>query len=347
MSFHYFVTIITFILLSLVIFLGRHEIVQAWGLLGSVDIWILSLLVPIQLLSYYASAGMIFSYLRTKGDLKNTSHWQMTRIALELNFVHHILPSGGIAGFSYLSWLLHHHGVSISRSTMAQFLRYGLTFLGFVVILFGSVITLFLDHQINKMIVVISVVFAILAIGTVVFVGYFIDSKKRMKKMSNWVTHFVNTLISKITRGRKRNTFEYEKVEKFFIEINQDWVSIKKDKKILIKPFIWSLIANTLDVALIAVAFCALGTAVNPAILFIAFGISSVVGILSAIPGGAGVYDTVMIAFLASAGIPVGVAIAGTLLARVVLLLGTIIFGYIFYQLTINKYGKIPNTTII
>jgi hypothetical protein len=49
-----------------------------------------------------------------------------------------------------------------------------------------------------------------------------------------------------------------------------------------------------------------------------------------------------MIAFLASAGVPADIAIAGTLVARVTLLLGTVIFGYLFYQLTIVKYGKNP-----
>jgi hypothetical protein len=38
--------------------------------------------------------------------------------------------------------------------------------------------------------------------------------------------------------------------------------------------------------------------------------------------------------------VPPDVAIAGTLLARVTLVLGTIIFGYVFYQLTVLKYGK-------
>lgn len=347
MSFHYFVTVITFILLSMVVFFGRHEIIQAWGLLDRVDIWMLSLLIPIQLLSYYATAGMIFSYLRSKGDLKKTSHWQMTRIALELNFVHHILPSGGVAGFSYMGWLLHHHGVSISRSTMAQLIRFAVAFIGFVSLLIVSVFSLFLDHQINRTIIIISVAFVTLAIVGTVLAIYLVGNRKRLKKFSNWVTHSVNILITKFTRGKKRNTLEYEKVEEFFFELHDDWLAIKRDKKILFMPFVWSLLTNILDVALIAIAFCALGTTVNPAILYIAFGISSLAGIVSAIPGGAGVYEAVMIAFLASAGVAADVAIAGTLLARVVLLLGTIVFGYFFYQLTINKYGKAPTTTDI
>lgn len=345
MSFHYFVTVITFILLSLVVFLGRHEIIQAWGLLDSVNIWILSLLIPMQLLSYYATAGMIFSYLRAKGDLQKKSHWQMTRIALELNFVHHILPSGGVAGFSYLGWLLHHYGVSISRSTMAQFVRYFVAFIGFVALLIVSVFMLFLDNQINKTIVIISVAFVAAAVGGTALAVYFIDNRKRLKGASNWITRVVNKLMTKLTRGKKRNTLEYEKVENFFIELHDDWLAIKRDKKILAMPFVWSLATNILDVALIAIAFWSLGAMVNPAILFIAFGISSLAGIVSAIPGGAGVYEAVMIAFLASAGVSADIAIAGTLLARVVLLLGTIVFGYFFYQLTINKYGKAPTAT--
>jgi len=46
--------------------------------------------------------------------------------------------------------------------------------------------------------------------------------------------------------------------------------------------------------------------------------------------------------FLASAGVAAEVAIAGTLLARVILMVGTIAGGYVFYQLTIVKYGKSP-----
>ena len=47
-----------------------------------------------------------------------------------------------------------------------------------------------------------------------------------------------------------------------------------------------------------------------------------------------------MIAVLAAGGVGQSQAIAGTLLARVTLLLGTIIFGYVFYQMSIVKYGK-------
>jgi uncharacterized membrane protein YbhN (UPF0104 family) len=57
------------------------------------------------------------------------------------------------------------------------------------------------------------------------------------------------------------------------------------------------------------------------------------------------VYEAIMIAFLASAGVPAEVAIAGTLLARVLLMLGTVAFGFVFYQLTVLRYGKHTSTS--
>jgi putative heme transporter len=56
----------------------------------------------------------------------------------------------------------------------------------------------------------------------------------------------------------------------------------------------------------------------------------------------AGGYEAIMIAFLALAGISQSAAIAAIVLTRVVLLAGTIVTGYIFYQLTLLRYGKRP-----
>lgn len=345
MSFRSVATIITFILLALVVFFGWGQITLAWGLLGSVNLWIWALLFPVQLGSYYAIGGMIFSYLRSKGNLQTTTHWQMTRIALELNFVNHILPSGGAAGFSYLGWVLGRHGVSAGRATMAQIIRFVLAFISFVSIVIISVIVLAFDHQIDRTIIVVSAVLVFVATFGTTLIIYLVGNHKRLIALSGWVTNAVNKIASIFTRDKKNNVLKLELVEGFFTDLHQDYIEIRHDKKILIRPLVWAIITNLLDVSLIFIAFISLGFWVNPATLFIAFGIASIISIFSASPGGAGVYETIMIAFLVSAGVQPDIAIAGTLLARATLLVGTILFGYIFYQLTINKYGKSTSPT--
>lgn len=342
MSFRTWVSIITIVLLGLVVFFGWSEIVDAWRLLGQVDLWILALMIPVQIFSYYATGGMIFSYLRAKGNLKDTSHWEMTRMALELNFVNHILPSGGAAGFSYLGWVLGRHGVKAGRATMAQIIRFFLTFVSFVLLLVIAVVIVAIDEGVSRFVLLISAGLVASAIFGSLFLLYIIGSKVRLHMFAGWLTRTVNKVVAKFTRGKNKQAIQLAVIEEFFTDLHQDLEEIKSDKKVLTKPFIWSIFANVADVALIFIAFWALGVIVNPAMLLIAFGVASIVSAISITPGGAGVYEAMMIAFLASAGVEPHMAIAGTLLARVLLMVGTIVFGYVFYQLTIVRYGKSP-----
>lgn len=336
------ITLITLILLVFVAIGAWPEILEAWSLLDQVNLAILSLLIPVQLFSYFATGAMIFSYLRAKGELKNMSRIMMTRTALELNFVNHILPSGGAAGFTYLSWVLSRYGVRPGRSTMAQVIRFVLTFLSFVVILVGAVLMLVADDQINRTVILLCILLAVLAVGATMGSIFILGSKRRLEKFSAWLTRNVNRFVSFVTRGKKPEVVPADVIREFFLEIHDDYVVIRKDARILIRPFIWAVLANLADVALLWIAFWALGYPLNPAVLFIAFGVSSLASVFSVTPGGAGVYEAIMIAFLATTQVPPEVAIAGTLLARVFLVVGTIIFGYGFYQMTVNKYGKRP-----
>ena len=342
MSFRSWATIVTLILLGLVVFFGWPEISHAWSLLGRVNIWILLLLIPIQLLSYYAVGDVIFSYIRSKGDLIGLSKWTTTRWALELNFVNHILPSGGAAGFSYLGWVLSRHGVSSGRAAMAQIIRFALMFLAFICLLFVALMVLILDHQVNRIIILLSFLLTVAAIGGTLLIVYTVGNKTRLIKFSGKLAKLINRIVLILTFGKKRNAIKKERVEGFFNELHVDYIEIRKNKRILKRPFLWAIVANASDILLISIAFWALGTWVSPAVIFVAFGVTATASFISVTPGGAGVYETIMIAFLVSAGVSAEVAIAGTLLARVVLLSGTIIFGYIFYQLTILKYGKSP-----
>lgn len=342
MSFRVWVTTITLFLLAVIIFFAWDEIIEAWKLLSRTNLAILLLVIPAQFASYYATGGMIFSYLRSKGNLKEVNQWRMTRIALELNFVNHVLPSGGAAGFSYLGWVLHRYGVGAGRATMSQVVRFVLTFIAFVAALLIALIILAIDHQVNRTVVLLSLGLALVTIILSFLVIYIIHFKKRLIRFSILMTRWINNVASFFRPGKVR-VVKTAIIEKFFEELHQDYIEIRRDKSILAKPFAWAIIALSFDVVLLLIPFLALGYWVNPAVLLIAFGLSSIAGAASFAPGGAGAFEAVMITFLATAGVPPDVAIAGTLLARVTLLLGTVVSGYIFYHLTINSYGKRSN----
>jgi len=346
MSFRFWATIVTLILLALVVYFGWGEIANAWSLMGSVNLWLFALIIPVQLLSYFSVGEIMFSYLRLKGNLKKVNRWQMTRVALESNFVNHIVPVPAAAGFSYLNWVFGRFGVSASRATTAQIIRVVTMAVSFVVLIVISVLVLSFDSKVSRAIIIVSIMFVIAAVSGTIFVIYSVNNRKRLVALSNWLALVINKVVSFFTRGNKAQVIKLETIEGFFIDIHQDYLEINRDKKILVQPMLWSILTNVLDVSLVAIAFWSLGFWVNPAVLFIAFGLSTIAAAFMVTPGGAGVYEAIMIGFLTSTGVPTEIAIAGTLLARSILLVLTISFGYIFYQLTINKYGKITSTSI-
>jgi len=340
MSFRAWVSIVTLVLIVVIIFFSRHELLHAWQLLERVNIWLLLLLIPGQALAYYASGEMIFSYLRAKKSIDEVKGPELARMSLEMNFVNHILPSGGVSGVSYMGWRLGKYGVPPGRAAMAQVVRFATGFAAFIVLLALAVLAVTIDGNVNRWIILVSSTM-VAGMTTVVLLGaYLLNGERRTERFADWVTRTANGIVRKVTLGRHSQILVRAEVRRFFGEMHHDYRALKQEKAILLKPFLWGLVFTAVDALLFWITFWALGTPVNPAPILIAYGVASMAAFFVVTPGGAGAYEAIMVGFLAIAGLSQGVAIAGIVLTRVILLLGTILFGYLFYQHAILKYGR-------
>lgn len=330
----------TLVLVAVLLYLSRHELVEAWRLLQTVDLAILAFIIPLQMLSYYAAGAMVFSYLKQKKAVQGSAV-ELAKVSLELNFVNHILPTGGVSGASYMTWRLRRLGVGAGRATLAQVVRFAATFSSFLALLLVALVVITLDGNITRVtILVTSGIASTIVFGTL-FVGYIINSRERLQSFSRMLTRLVNGVWRRLLR-RKTALLHADKVTAFFEELHDDYLVLKREPRLLVRPFLWGLVYNLAEVSMFFVAFWALGTPVNPAPLLIAFGVATIAGFFVVTPGGAGGYELVMIAFLSSTGIPQGAVVAAVLLARTLLILGTIISGSVFYYLALEKYGKRP-----
>jgi uncharacterized protein (TIRG00374 family) len=340
MSFRAWLSVVTLVFIAIIIYFSRHELFHAWKLLGAVNIWILLLLIPGQILVYYAGGEMIFSYLRAKNSIDRISTPSLISMSLEMNFVNHILPSGGVSGISYMTWRLGKYGVTAGRATMSQVVRFAVTFVALIALIALAVIVITIDGTINRWMILVSSLLVSGMIGTILGAIYLLSSTSRMTAFGDWLVRVVNRVVGKLTFGRKKRTLNHARVGRFFAEMHHDFTVLRADTSILIRPFIWGVVFTLSDVALFMITFWALGITINPAPILIAYAVAALAGFFVVTPGGAGAYEAIMVAFLAVAGIAQGVAIAGIVLTRVILLLGTITLGYVFYQLAIIKYGK-------
>lgn len=340
MSLRGWISVLTFVLITVVLFFSRHELVHAWHLLNRVNIWILLLLLPTQVLVYYAGGEMIFSYLRGKKNIVDVRQLHLAQIALEGNFVNHLFPSGGLSGTSYLTWRLGHLGVSAGRATMAQVVRHAVTFMAFTILLLFALFAITLDGSINRWIILSSSLLIGLMTSSIVGAIFLLSSKRRTEAFSGWLAQSSAAAMRFLTLGHRHRGLSLAKVREFFEDMHHDVLELRHEKKLLIQPFWWAVLYVTMDAGLFMITFWALGEMVNPAVVLVAYGIAILPGFLMLTPGGAGAYEATMIAFLITAGVAQGAAIAGVVLTRVILLLGTLIMGYVFYQRALLKYGK-------
>lgn len=333
------------LLLGLLVWISWSEILYAWELLASVNLWILSLLIPVQIISYYAVGAMIFSYLKQKGSVKKVHSLSNARIALELNFVNHILPTGGLSGIAYTNWRLKQFGVRSGRATMAQVVRHAVGGAAFAAILLLGVFLITIDGSVNRWILT----FSSLLVGALVVIGvliiFLLSSRTRVQRFSRRMRIMINKTVRFLTFGKRQQIITQARIQEFFEELHEDYIALSKEKKLLIRPFVWGLVFVASDVLMFMISFWALGYSVNFAVMVIAYGLAVTAGAIAFTPGGSGAYEAVMVAFLAVAGVTAGAAIAATLLARIVLVLGTVVFGYIFYQDTLLRNGGRSDTS--
>lgn len=339
-GFRTWINILTFILIIFVLWAARHELIEAFHLLGGVNIWMLLLIIPVQFASYYASAEIFFTYLRGRGQLKKTTPLHVTAVALEFNFVNHVFPSAGVSGASYMVWRLGKMKVPAGQAAMSQLINYFSLGATFMIMMVAALIWATFEDRAANWLVVATTIAVMGLIFIVIFGAYLIGSRDRLMSFARWLTRRTNWLVNKVTFGRKKKVLKTATVEGFFSDFYDDWQAIRENKALLKWPIIWGFISNILDVLLIAVAFWALGYSVNLPILLISFGASAVGSFLFVTPGGVGAYEAVMIGVLVAGGMEADVASAGVILARAILVVGTIACGVFAYHAAMKKYGR-------
>ncbi len=340
MTFRKWVNILTAVLVLLILIFARNDIIHAFELLGKVNLWWLVLIIPIQFLSYYAAGAAAFSYLEQLGELRGVSKLEQPKVALELNFVNHVAPTAGISGATYMAWRLQKLGVSVGRATLAQVVRLVAIFVAFVALMIVGLIAVTIDGSITRVTILAASGLVSVIVFGIIFSMYIIGSKARLERFSHWLDRVLNKHIAKWLK--RKELVSFSKIEEFLVDLHEDYLSLKRKPKVLLRPFLWGIVFNFAEIGMFFVAFLSLGAFVNPASILISIGLAGLVGTFMATPGGAGGYEVAMIFFLTSTGVSAGLVGAGIVLTRTILILLTLASGWYFTHQAQKKYGKAP-----
>jgi len=321
--------IVTLGALLLLVYLTRHQISETISNLGKVNAWALLLMLPLQAINYDAYARMYRSMFKIIGH--KTKYRDMYRIALELNFVNHVFPSGGVSGFSYFSMRLKQYGISTAQSSLVQIMKFIFLFLSFILLLGFAMLSLALNGEVSGLTILIGT-----SLVTILFImsgglAFIIGSKKRINSFFTYITKMINQLIH-VVRPKNPETINIDRARGVFTELNENFARLKKDYKELRAPLSYGLIANITEVLTVYVVYIAFGHIVNPGAVIMAYAVANFAGLISVLPGGVGIYEALMTAVLAMAGVPPGVSIPVTVMYRVLSMTIQTLPGYYFYH---------------
>lgn len=326
----------TFVALGVLIFIAWPDITEAFKKSQGLNIWAILLTVPLQFFFYFALAKFFFFFFEVVGAKVGLK--TLFPAMMELNFVNHLFPSGGLSGFSYLTLRLRPHNVSTAKSTLSQLARFGFTFIAHIGLMLLSLLLLAIEDRASSLVIflVSSIVFGLLfSTGVMIFI---IGSKDRIVWFSRTLARAVNRLIHMVRR-KHPETIKLAKVEQTFLELHEDYLLMRAEMGKTRRAIFWITLATVAEVALLYAVFVAHGVWVNPGAVVIALVIANTAGLIAALPGGLGVYEPLMTAIFIAVGIPPALAISVTLVFRILTLLMSLLTGYVLYHKAVQKYG--------
>jgi uncharacterized protein (TIRG00374 family) len=321
-------TLITVITLGILIYGLRKDVGGVIENLYKVNaVWLL-LLIPIEALNYDVYARMYVKLFKILGN--DVRYKDMYKLNLELNFVNHILPSGGISGISYFTVRMRAFGVSGPKATLSQLMKLLLLYVSFQPLLVIGVFLLALRGHVNNLILVVATsLITLLIIGTFAFV-YMIESRTRINSFLTAVTRVLNKLLGFFRRNQE--TINIAGAQTAFNELHDNYKLFKESWRDLKAPLLLMMLANITEIAAIYTVYLAFGRLVNVGAVILAYAVDNFAGLISVLPAGIGIYEGLMTGVLAATGIPAALSIPVTLMYRVLNMSVQLIPGYYFYQ---------------
>ena len=340
-SIKFWINAITIIAMVLLVVFARDQILEAFKTFSDLNILWLLLVIPVQLFNHFSVAKFYQSYLKTMGEKIRTK--ELYKVSLEMNFVNNVFPSGGVSGFGYLGIRLKKLGVKGSKSTLLQTSRHFLTFLSFIVYLLIALFLLSVFGSASRLIILIATSLSFLIIFGSLILLYIISDENRIKQFSAALPRLFNKVFKKLHRKSKQ-PINVGKIEKLFGDLHDDYVHVKNNWKDLRRPFFWTMSMNFTEILTIFIVYLSFSELVNPGAIIISYAVANVAGLVAVLPGGVGIYEGLMTAVMASAGVNRALALSATVVYRVFNMGLFLPIGYFFYQRALKDEDVSPES---
>lgn len=326
--------VVTLIALVVLVWAIRDQFKQTFENLFKVNAWALLLLLPIQLANYDSQTRLYRGLFAAVGN--KLEYWRLFRASLELNFVNHVFPSGGVTGISYWGIRMKDTGITAAKATAVHLTKLVLLFLSFEALVVFGVFALAVQGHMSSIILMLAAVIATVLVFLTTGFMFVIGSKQRIAGFFAYLSDGLNKLV-RFFRPKSQGVVDVARVRLVFEDLHENYMLMRRNPQLLKGPLLWALMANIWEVVSIYIVYVAFGEMVNIGAVILAYAVANFAGLVSVLPGGVGVYEGLMTLTLSATGVPSRLSLPVTVMYRVLNTLIQVPPGWYFYQQAINQ----------
>ncbi|MFA5004137.1 MAG: flippase-like domain-containing protein [Candidatus Saccharimonadales bacterium] len=323
----------TIVALLVLVYAIRHQLSQTFHNFAHINAWALLLIIPIEILNYDSQARLYRSLFQIVGN--KLPYRGLFETSLELNFINHVFPSGGVTGISYFGVRMRNSEITTAKATVVQLLKLVLLILSFEIVLVLGLLFLAIGGHANNLTILVAASLTTLILVITAGSAFIIGSKRRIAGFFTYVTRQLNRIIH-VVRPNYPETINTARVRTLFEDLHDNYQMVQNNWRALKMPFVWALMANVWEVAAVYIVYIAFGQFVNVGAIILAYAVANFAGLVSVLPGGIGVYEAIMTTVLVAAGVPARLSLPVTVMYRVVNTLVQLPPGYYFYHRTLH-----------
>jgi uncharacterized protein (TIRG00374 family) len=321
------VGILGVILLIFSTFGNPLTIVQAFR---EVRWFVVPLVIIMQLISYYYNARFYQEFFSIFDH--TVSFRRLYEASLAINFANQAIPSGGVAGTTYLAEAVKGAGVPAGQTTLAQLNRYIFTFLSYFIVLgFGFLMLLF-GNDLDKVSVRFMILLMVIVLGAGAVLLAIFSERSRLEKFLSPVIRALNALGRHMLKKRTKPLVNQAKLDNFLDEFYQGYHLVLEHKGRWPALLWWALGGNLAEVATLYAVFVGFGQWVNPGIVISAYTLGIAASVAGILVNGLGVLEAGLIGTFAALGVPFALAFAVTIVYRILSFVLFLPPGLLYYR---------------
>lgn len=255
-------------------------------------IWLVAA-VLLQIGTYVLAAATLQRGVKASGVSRNL--FGLIPLGLAKLFVDQVVPTGGIGGTLLVVRALERRGVARGAATAAVVVNTLAFYASYALAVGGALAVLWLRHGISRAILFLLTAFAIYAVAMPVLILWIVYGGRRAHPA--WVRRI-------------------GPLEKAICAMEEAPASTLRHPLLFLESIALQLAIIVLDVWTLDALLRSIGHPAPFQILFTSFVLASIAATLSLLPGGVGSFEAGAVASMRYLGIPLEVALTGTLLLR-------------------------------